>query len=54
MKKSYQRPESVVVRIDMVSMNAESPNIHVNNNPNASVNAGDVESREYDEWDDEW
>ena len=52
MKKSYQRPESMVVRIDMVSMIAESPNVNIN--PNASVNAGDVESREYDEWDDDW
>ena len=50
MKKNYMRPESTVMKIEMASMIATSPNVTVNSS--GSVNANEVESREFDDWDD--
>ena len=51
MKKNYMRPESTVMKIEMASMIAVSdPNVTVNSSE--SVNAANVDSREFDDWDD--
>lgn len=52
MKKNYMRPESTVVKIEVSQLmnNVSNPDVIVNNS--GSVNAGDVESRSYDDWDE--
>ena len=50
MKKNYMRPESTVMKIEMASMIATSPNVTVNSSGN--VDADKVESREFDDWDE--
>lgn len=51
MKKFYQRPESMVITIEICSlMEPSNPNVKVDTD--GTVNAADVESRGFDDWDD--
>ena len=50
MKKNYMRPESTVMKIVTAPMLSASPNVTVNSS--GSVNANEVESREFDDWDE--
>ena len=51
MKKYYMRPDSQVVKIQTEQIVCESPRVYVNRN--GAVAASDVESREFDDWEDE-
>lgn len=51
MKKNYMRPESMVVKIEVSKLVMVSdPDLKVNSG--SSVDAANVESREFDDWDD--
>lgn len=53
MKKNYMRPESTVMKIEMASMIAASdPKVTVSTNPEETVEAGSVDSRDFDDWDE--
>ena len=50
MKKNYMRPESTVMKIEMISMIATSdPNVKIGE---GSIDAGSVGSRDFDDWDE--
>ena len=54
MKKYYQRPESMVMTIEVCSlMDVSNPNVTVNTTDTDGIDASDVESRgSYSDWDD--
>lgn len=51
MKKYYMIPDSQVVKIHTELILSASPDVGVDRT--GGVNASDVESREFDEWDEE-
>ena len=51
MKKYYMIPDSQVVKIHTELILSASPDVGVDKT--GGVDAGDVESREFDEWDEE-
>ena len=53
MKKNYMRPESTVVKIEVSQLiMASDPNVTVNTNDDDAIEAGNVGSRYYNDWDD--